>query len=194
MKVTAHQRFKEAHDGVIILGYICCLGVLLCNLQFFRVPGDGATHGCDFLSFALAFNYVLGAKESFSQLQLVECRLSKQYFCFASPSPLPLNSSHTSSAHGHVEQSGAYESHSSSPHPLSNIFSICSQLERHCLEPEGNKHSSARCIPNKNPFLPILQRGCYDAGGSPSLWSPSLTIRTWSPETCPLDSPQSPQW
>lgn len=118
MKVTTHQRFKEAHDGVIILDYICRLGVLLCNLQFFRVPGAGTTYGCDFLSFfALAFNYVLGAKERFSQLQLVERRLSKQYFCFASLSPLPLNSSHTSSAHGDAEQSGTYESHSSSPPP-----------------------------------------------------------------------------
>lgn len=47
-----------------------------------------------------------------------------------------------------------------SPPLLSNILSICSQLEGHCLEPEGNKHSSARCLPNKTPFLPILQGGC----------------------------------
>ena len=121
----------------------------------------------------------------FSRLQLVECGLSKQYFCFPPLSPLPANSSHTSSAHGDAEQSGAYESRSSFPAPSSNRISICSQSEGHCPEPEASKHGRAR--PKQNPFSPSsAERLCR----TPVPCAPPVCL--WEILLCGF--PPSPWW
>lgn len=79
-KETTYQCFKEAHDGVIILGYVCCLEVLLCGLRFFRVPGDSTTHRRGVLSFFALVNYVLGAKQSFHSCKLLNADSQSNIF------------------------------------------------------------------------------------------------------------------
>lgn len=108
----------------------------------------------------------------FSRLQLVECGLSKQYFCFPPLSPLPTNSSHTSSAHGDAEQSGAYESHSFLPRPLF-------QQNQH-LQSVGGTLSGARgeqtrqgASQTKPLFSQLCRKAVQDAS---ALCSPGLIV------------------
>ena len=152
---NTYQSFKEAHDGITILCCICCLGVLLCNVQFLWVPRDRAPHSRDLLSFLpLAVNYVLGVKQSRHSFHLLNVDSHSNIFASHPSLPYPLIPAILLLPTGMQNNRELMRITLPSPPLLSNIFSICSQLEGHCLEPEGNKHSRARCISEQNLFSP----------------------------------------